>query len=487
MERGTHAIVAGGSIAGLLAARVLADHAGRVTVVERDHLPADPVPRAGVPQARHVHILLQRGQHLLEEMFPGLDAELAAAGVPTMNLTSEFPVMGLGGWTVRYPSPFVMRTCSRVRLEWTIRQRLAALGNVQFRDGLRVTGLLATGDRSRVTGVRVQARESGAESAELAADLVVDASGRTSHAPEWLGTLGYGAPREVVVNSFLGYSTRWYEAPTDARRDWKGLMVGSLAPHVSRSAVIFPAENGLWVVTLVGYARDYPPTDEAGFMEFARSLRSPIVYDSIKDARPVTPIYGYQRTENLWRHYERLARWPEGFVVLGDAACAFNPVYGQGMTTAAVGAQVLARCLSAENGRPLPRQVGMARRFQKMLARAAATPWLMATGEDFRWESTEGGRPSPATRLMHRYMDSVLRQTARSPHAYTTFLEVAQLLKPPPALFSPAMIGELLTQAVLEKIGLSKGRPVGTIPRPVPSGAALNHDGDLALGVADIA
>jgi 2-polyprenyl-6-methoxyphenol hydroxylase-like FAD-dependent oxidoreductase len=485
MERETHAIVVGGSIAGLLAARVLADHATRVTVVERDRLPDDPVPRSGVPQARHVHILLQRGQHLLEAMFPSLDAELAAAGAPTMNLTGDFPVLSLGGWNVRYPSSFVARTCSRVRLEWTIRQRLAALGNLQFRDGLRVTGLVATPDRSRVTGVRVQAREAGAEAEELAADLMMDASGRTSHTPEWLRTLGYDAPQETIINSFLGYSTRWYEAPTDVKRNWKGMLIGSLAPLVKRSGIIFPAENGLWAVTLMGMARDYPPTDEAGYLEFARSLRSPLLYDSIKDARPVTSIYGYQRTENRRLYYERLARWPDGFVVMGDAACAFNPVYGQGMTTAAVGAQVLDRCLRDQGGRSVSELAG--RRFQKTLARATATPWLMATGEDFRWETTEGGRPGFTTRLMHRYMDNVLRQNVRSLHAYTTFLAVAQLLKPPAALFSPAMIGELLAQAAMERIGVAKGSRDVAMTRPVRP-VAPDHDGVTALdGMADIA
>jgi len=177
--------------------------------------------------------------------------------------------------------------------------------------------------------------------------------------------------------------------------------------------VIFPLEQGRWIVTLTGAARDYPPTDDAGFLAFARSLRSPLLYEAIVAARPLTPVSGYRRTENRLRHYERLRRWPRGFVALGDAVCAFNPVYGQGLTAAALAAAVLDRALRDDNGHR-EMTVGVAagahdhtaRRFQRALARANAAPWLMATGEDFRWPATEGRRRTVATRLAHRCLTS---------------------------------------------------------------------------------
>jgi len=214
-----HAVVVGASMAGLLAARVLADHFARVTVVERDRPPADPSPRGGVPQGRHVHVLLMRGKQLLEGFFPGLDTELAEAGAPRMDMIAEFPILGIGGWSCRFPSPYVARACSRPLLEGVVRRRLATLPHVHPLDGHVVTGLAA--DSARVTGVRVRARgDAGAREGTMWADLVVDASGRDSRAPEWLATLGYERPRETTINAFLGYASRLYEPPA-----------GGLGPH----------------------------------------------------------------------------------------------------------------------------------------------------------------------------------------------------------------------------------------------------------------
>lgn len=479
---GSHAIVVGGSMAGLLAARVLADHFKRVTVIERDRFPEGPTTRKGVPQARHVHILLQQGQRVLERLFPGLGRELNDAGAPAVDLPADFPALSLGGWTRRFRSPFVARTCSRSLLEWTIRRHLAGYANVRFLEDRQATGLLAVSGGSRVSGVRVRVRgaaDGAADEEEYHAGLVVDASGRGSRAPDWLESLGYAPPRETVVNSFLGYATRWYRRPAAARGDWQGLLVMSKAPDYPRSGVIFPVEGDRWVVTLAGLGRDYPPTDETDFLEFSRSLRSPIIYEAIKDAEPLSPVYGYQRTENRVRHYERLARWPEGFVVLGDAACAFNPVYGQGMTVAALGAEALDKRLRTQRGGDLS---GLARRFQRDLAGVSATAWLMATGEDFRWPTTEGGRPSPLTRLMHRYFDGVMALSSRNTAVYGAFIEVSHLCKPPMILFRPGILLRVLAWAVSQPPAAAGPYPqalsYGTDKRApkATSAPALQHD-----------
>jgi len=450
-----HAVVIGGSMAGLLAARVLVDHFERVTIVERDAYPSQPTSRQGLPQASHVHVLLTQGQRILEQMFPGLGAELTTAGAPTVDWIADWSVLGTWGWGLRFDSGLNGRTCSRDLLEWVIRQRLAAYAHLKFMEACQVKDLLTDGDKSKLAGVRLCFRDEVAQANkpkcwELAADLVVDATGRNSSMSKWLVALDYQPPTETAINSFLGYASRWYQRPEDFQADWQGVTVASKPPDNRRGGVLYPVEGNRWVVTLGGISRDYPPNDEAGFLDFARSLRSPIIYEAIKDAQPLSPIYSYRGTGNRLLHYEKLSRLPEGLVVLGDAACAFNPVYGQGMTVAALGALTLEDCLHQQFRRNKGSLTGLTRRFQKRLAQVNATPWLMATGEDLRWSTTEGGQPDGMSRLMQRYIDQVLMLSLDHPKIYQTFGEVAHMLKPPTALFQPSILAQVLRHTISE-------------------------------------
>lgn len=443
-----HAIVIGGSMAGLCAARILTDHFARVTVIDRDRFPKRPEQRKGTPQTRHAHILLARGQCALARLFPDLDTELAAAGAPLVDWAADCLSVLPSGPAQRYRSHLITRTCTRERLEWGIRRRLAADPRIQLREGCEIQGLMPDERGMGIAGVRLgvwgRARADRDEAETLHADLVVDASGRDSQAPAWLATLGYVPARETVVNSFLGYATRCYRRPLGFGGDWQALLVGNAPPHQRRSGVIYPVEDGRWIVTLAGAGRDYPPTDETGFLEFARGLSTPLVYEAIKDAQPLSPIWGYRRTENRLRHYERLGRWPERFVVLGDAVCTFNPVYGQGMTASALGALALADCLEDQWRRePDGDLTGLARRFQRQLARTNKTPWLLATGEDYRWSETAGGHRGHRTRIMHRYLDCVFRLVPQDRAVQQLFLEVLHLLKPPVALFHPRIVARV--------------------------------------------
>jgi len=439
-----HALVIGGSMAGLLAARVLSDRFEQVTLVESDSFPTQPQWRQGVPQSHHGHVLLTKGQQILEQLFPGLQAELAAAGAPRVDWTADCPLLGLFGWAPRFSSELKTHVTTRNLLEWSIRQRLLGCSNIRFLPSTQVIGLLSDADKTCVTGVKVRSRHSS-ESAELPANLVVDASGRQSHAPQWLTALGYAPPEETVINSFLGYASRWYQRPAHLQLDWQVLYLLPKAPHLKRGALVCPVEGDRWIVSLTGVAQDYPPTDEPGFLDFARSLRSSVVYDAIKDAQPLSPIYGYRNTENRLRHYEKLSRFPESFIVLGDAVCAFNPVYGQGMTVAALGALTLNQCLKQQQREHL---VGLAVRFQRQLAKVNNTPWLMATAEDFRWPTTQGGYPTLGTRLMHQYLDKVMLLAVESPDTYKVWAEVIHMKTPPAALFQPSILIRSLAKAV---------------------------------------
>ncbi len=451
------AIVIGGSITGLLAARVFADHFELVTIIERDNLPEGPEHRNGVPQAHHLHVLLARGLQIVEQLFPGIGEELGAAGAPPIHWGTDLVAYLPAGWTPRFNSSVHTRGVSRTLLEWSIRQRLLVLPQIKIMTGYEVETLTATSDLSAVTGVIIRSRSGTRETTTLPANLVIDASGRNSHAPEWLESLGYDKPQESEVNSFLGYATRWYKRPADFPRDYKGLNITAQAPHMPRGGVFLEVENDQWIVTLAGVNKDYPPTDESGFLKFASSLASPALYDAIKNAEPISAIYGYQRTANRWRHFERLNRWPEQFIVMGDAACAFNPVYGQGMTAGALEALALQALIA---GWKRPDLTGFAQTFQRKLAKVAEVPWIMATGEDLRYPGTIGGQPGLRDRVIHRYFDALFRIIPANPDVLDAFFQVMNLLKPPASLFQPKILFKVLKGIVFKTKPIQQESPL---------------------------
>jgi 2-polyprenyl-6-methoxyphenol hydroxylase-like FAD-dependent oxidoreductase len=444
-----HAVVLGAGMAGLLAARVLAGHFEQVTVVDRDRLPDRPAFRRGVPQSRHLHVLLGRGLEYLEQLFPGFEADLVAAGAPVVE-GSESLWLNAAGWSRRYRSPIRLLGASRELIEWQVRTRVTALDNLQVLEGCEAVGVLTDPSRDVVTGVRLRSRDGGANATgpatDLPADLVVDASGRQSRAPQWLAELGYQPPAETSINSLLGYASRQYVIPDGFQADWRMLVINAKPPGNARSGALVPIEGGRWMVALIGAGRDYPPTDDAGFLEFARRLRSPLLYETIKDAKPISPIYSFRNTDNRRRHFERLRRWPEQFLVIGDASCTFNPIYAQGMTVTAMTAVALDHILAEHWRRSDTDPLGRARRAQRQVARTSAGAWTMATTEDLRYPWTKGGRLDLSTRIMHRYADRVLEVANGNPKVNTAFVNVVNLRHPPTSLLRPRVLLAVLAR-----------------------------------------
>ena len=442
-----HAIVIGGSIAGMTAARMLADHFAQVTVVERDVAPDPANFRKGAPQTRHPHALLGEGQRLLEKMFPGVVQDLHDRGAIRANIGNEFGFYINNSWCQPYESPIVTTVCSRPLLDSTIYRRLTALPNVRVLHNQEMLGLCLDGKKERVIGVRLRERgAAGAAEHELSASLVVDASGRDSRAPQWLEDWGYTPPAETTVNAFVGYTSRIYATPANYTNKWKALYIMAMAPHTPRGAIVLPMEGNRWHVCLVGVGGDYPPTDEAGFDAFIQSLPSPEIAEALRDAQPLTAPYGYRRAENRMRYYEKLPRYLDGLVVTGDAVYAFNPIYGQGMSTAAIASQTLDACLKEQRRRHGEQTLdGLARRFQKELAGVTAGPWAMATGQDIRWPTTEGGaQPDPVTRLVQKYLDKVLAVVPHNTAVAEAFFQVQNMLKGPESLFHPRVLWQVL-------------------------------------------
>ena len=332
-------------------------------------------------------------------------------------------------------------TQSRPFLEWHVRRRLAALPNVRF-VAADATELLSDAPRRQVQGVRVRHRDGSAREEDIAADFVVETAGRGSHVLKWLDAMGYAKPPEASVVIDLGYSTRVYQRPPQSGRDWQMLIVYARAPEGTRCGVVSPIEGDRWIVTLSGCLKDYPPDDDAGFLEFARSLERPDLYDAIRDATPLSPITTIRFPAQRRRHYERMRRFPDGLAVLGDAMCSLNPLYGQGMSVAALEAAALSDCLRERRD-----LAGLPRRFFRRAAGIIDGPWLLATGADFLYPGAAGKRP-PGTGVLGWYNVNVLELSGYDPRVQTTFLEVMHLTRSPFALFSPAVLLPVLRRAL---------------------------------------
>jgi 2-polyprenyl-6-methoxyphenol hydroxylase-like FAD-dependent oxidoreductase len=437
---GEHAIVIGGSMAGLLAARVLADRFDRVTVIERDRAAAEPAPRKGVPQGRHTHVLLESGARVLDRQFPGLFDELARRGVPAFDSSRDVRWFHHGVWKQQFDSGLVMRSASRPLLEACVRARVAARPEVGFIEGTEACALTIDREVRRVEGVRL-----GRDDRALAADLVVDASGRGSRTPQWLRDHGFPVPDETRVEINLGYASRIFRVQADAARTWRMLAVYAQAPRSTRYAVVFPIEDDRWIVTLAGCLEDYPPGDDAGFLEFARGLDRPDVYEAIRGAMPLAPIATFRFPAQQRRRYERLTRFPERLVVMGDAFCSFNPLYGQGMSVAALEAETLGTLVDSK--RTLD---GLGRRFFKRAARIVADPWLLATGADFLYPSVVGPRP-PGNALLGWFNTRVLRRCGTDAEVARRFLDVMHLVRGPLALATPRLLLPDASRAAQER------------------------------------
>ena len=456
-----HAIVIGGSIAGLSVARVLTDHFQHVTVIERDAPPQAAVFRKGAPQARHPHALYKGGELVFEQLFPGLRQELVGQGALLVNSGLEVALL-FGRWRQPFRSAIDMLACSRPLLESALYRRLAAHPRVTFVHAGDVVGLCTDQRRTHVTGVQLRVRKGPVQSPIImrTADLVLDASGRNSHSPDWLEALGYAPPVETTVDGRPGYATRIYQRPAHGLSGWKALVSLPAAPDHTRGGLIAPLEGDRWQVTLIGMAGDYPPTDADGFLAFARSLPDPQLYTLIRQAQPLSEIWGFRGGANRLRQYDRLPRYLDGLVVCGDAVAAFNPVYGQGMSVAALSAMAIDHCLREHRrAHPGGDLHGLAQRVQTQLGKLVAGPWQLATGADRRWATTEGAAPQPlATRLLQQYIDQVLHTTLTDATVAEAFVHVQHMIAPPTRLFRPAIALRVLAA------GLRRNQPNTSAP-----------------------
>jgi 2-polyprenyl-6-methoxyphenol hydroxylase-like FAD-dependent oxidoreductase len=416
----------------------VADRVGSVLVIDRDRFPTEPTPRAGVPQGSHQHVLLHRGLLAAEQLLPGVREDLVLAGAVPID-TGDLLWLGPSGWSASAGPEFGILSATRPLFEHVLRARVADLPNVAFAADTEVRGICV--DADRVSGVRL------VDGSHQHADLVVDASGRNSRLSTWLQDVGLPDPDEEVIDARIGYASRLYQAD----RSWfggTGLFVLA-TPQTGTGASVLPVEGGRWLVTAVGVGERRPPRDDPGFVRFLARLRDPAVADFVAQAVPAGPLSWHRRTANHRRRYERMRSWPSGLVVLGDALCAFNPIYGHGITIAALQAVDLRAATQANP------PAGAERRLLRRFARRAALPWSIATSEDLRYP-TSNGRLNPVQSQFARYthaLDSLASHG--NSRARRSTAAVYHLMAPPARLLHPA----LLTAAARATL-LGYGTPV---------------------------
>lgn len=432
-----HAVVLGGSMTGILAARVLAESFQDVVVVDRDALLGVREVRRGVPHARHSHAVLARGHMVFEELFPNLTSELSAAGIPTGDL-------GEMRWyfNARRLQPaktgLIAITARRPILEDCVRARVAALPNVTFMERCDIVGLEAAPRGDRITGVRVQGIDSESGGETLDADLVVDATGRGSRTPAWLESLGYPRPPEERVKIDLAYTTRYYRISPGWFNGAQAINSVAFPAH-PRGAFFSHVGADACILSLTGILGDCPPTDPQAFLDFVKNLPVPDIYEAVREGEALDDPVSFRFPASVRRGYERLTRFPAGLIVLGDAVCSFNPVYGQGMTVAALQALTLRKHLRARGLiQPGP--------FFADIAAVINTAWDISAGGDLGVPGVQGRR-TLKIRATNAYMARAQHAATKDPKVTEALMRVAGLMDPVRALMRPGMLWRILRRS----------------------------------------
>lgn len=442
-EVGDHAIVIGASMAGMVAARVLADAFETVTVIDRDPLPDDPVARTGVPQAPQAHVLLEAGRATLEDLFPGYGESLIRDGGLVIDWATELSHYEAGDYLTDRAPRHPLYAASRPLFEATTRTHLDSNPAVTLRGDCPFVDYLVDEDVDTPDVDGVVVRPNGADGREqIPADLVVDATGRTSRTPTWLDEHGYRRPPVEEVTVDVTYSTMTVERPPDDRR---AFFVPPTPPR-TRGGGAFPIEDDRWLVTLQGVHGDDTPGDPDALVSFAESLPVEHLADLLTEQRWLQDtIRQYPFPSNVRRYYERLDEFPDGLLVLGDAMASYNPVYGQGMTVAALEALVLSHRL-ADYDPDTDGTIGawLPAPYFDGASDVVDVAWDMAVGADLAYDQTNGSQ-SPTTELFTRYVEQVVAASHSDPTVAHAYSRVVGMEEHPTSLLHPRIFARVLS------------------------------------------
>jgi 2-polyprenyl-6-methoxyphenol hydroxylase-like FAD-dependent oxidoreductase len=429
--RNKHAIVIGAGMGGLAAAAAIAEFFDIVTVLERDDLPSEPLPRRGTPQSYHPHALLGGGQRAFGELFPGFDRDLARVGAVPYRLGLDvrderpgynpFPRRNLG---------WVCYAMSRALIEHTTRARVKQLSNVVLLDQCRVLSLLAADDGS-VEGVECEGI--GGVRKRLQADLVIDASARGSLTFELLKETGHPQPSQTSIGIDIQYATAVLAIPETP--EWKVAFVHPDGRQTHKGGLMFQIEKDRWIAVVGELHGSPPPDDFAGFLAATQQLRTSTIYDVVRRARPTEKIHRFALPDNTWRHYERLTDFPRGLLPIGDAICRFNPIYGQGMTVAAMEARILRSLLRMRSHTRDP-LAALGQAFFASARPLIEAAWSMSAIPDLVHPKTRGERPDDLQDMLE-FGAGLLRLAAADPEIHKRMIRVRHLMDPPSVLRTP--------------------------------------------------
>lgn len=429
------AVVMGGSIAGLLTAKVLSPHFSKIIILDRDKLFDNEQPRKGTAQAAHAHILLKRGLDGLDNLLPGFTDELKQAGAVSTNATHDWQSLFQEGLLCRFKSDIEILCQSRHLLESTLRSFI--LNNT---DNLKVI------ENAAITDVKFSDEHNpeihyalNNDIHSLIPNLLVDCTGRYSKSPLNLKSAGFGDVPKLSISPYLGYSTRTFKK-VSLDDGYYSTLIMAKAPDHTRGGVILPTENNQHIVTLFGFSKDYPPGDEQSYLDFAKSLRASTVFDAIKNAEPTSEIKQFVKKDSHFYQYSKLKTWPQGFLVMGDAITSFNPIYGQGITTTISSAEILKKYIQQQSSLDTLNL----KTLQRKICNNYNLPWLIAKNEDLRWPATEGGNANWLVKQMHHFLDMVGRASTKSKSVNYTYISVLHMIKLPIALLTPNMLYKII-------------------------------------------
>lgn len=442
-----HAVVIGGSVAGLATAKVLAGFFKHVTVIERGSKPEDAMVRKQVPQGGHLHALLKKGELALEHLFPNIIPELEQKGAVRLNFTRDINWHHYNVWKARFHGVMTCLSVSRPCLEFTVRERVEKISNIRISYDSVVTNYQLNPENTQIIGVNV--KDSKGEDTFLDTNLLVDASGANSQTPKWLEASGLQVPEEEHNDLPLAYTTRLYQMKdevkdsTDKKR--KAWLIYNDPPRTKCISGMFPIEDNKYVVTVAGYSDEKPGRDESDFHKSLDSFEQKDIVNQLKDAEPISEMRHYKLHKERRYHYQKLRNMPEGLLVMGDAFCRFDPIFGQGMSAATQAAVLLDECLKRtlvhnDNNGSIN---GLARLYHNKLSKLVDNPWLVTQIERFRYAETTGPKPLLLP-ILQWYVGHVFKLCESNENVYARFLDVMHLIKGPYSLLHPSVLFAVL-------------------------------------------
>ncbi|WP_156575618.1 NAD(P)-binding protein [Bacillus luti] len=427
------AVVIGGSLAGKLAAKALSTTFKEVIIIEAGEKWDGKASRKRVPQSNHPHVLLKGGEKAIEELFPNITNELIEAGSIENNFTRDLKWHQFGLWKQPFIGEVQMIQQSRLLLEWHIQKRIDQILNITTKYETLVEGLLVDVKIHKVCGVKVKCLETGMQE-EIHADIIVDASGFGSKSIEWLREYDIEV-QEEKVRIDLFYTTKMFQLKENETLNCCNMLMSPSFPDNPYGVLIQTIEDNRYFVTFSGYANEKAPQTDEEFYNFAENLSISNVTDFLNKAEAISHIKTYKIPYQVCRRFDLVNNLPERLLVVGDAHCRFDPVFGQGVSVAAMEAHQLQLLLQ----RRQKLDKTFTQQFYKETAHIIQTPWEMTTTEISRHPQLKR-ELTIKQKFQLWYTKQIYQLSATDSDVYIRLVRVMNLIRSPFHLFHPKVL-----------------------------------------------